>query len=239
VKSWLKFLIPTAFTLLIGGIYLFTVWKQRQNPGVIAQNSAQKLSADDLAVVRELFPAHFEDTIQLEGSAVWMKNGYTISYFPATFDHVDFAHPAGVLPSIQRLDIKKILKSAVPASLDDGVSHGSQQVFAVFALPGQSGLFALPIGVIDGDDEAYYCDVLFFYDDPHTIYDNWSKDTWAAIDAHQVKPGMSELQTRLAIGQNMHPDSSQQGNRTVTFDQATKHWTVTFVDNRATTIQGM
>jgi hypothetical protein len=239
VKSWLKFLIPTAFTLLIGGIYLFTVWKQRQDPGVIAQNSAQKLSADDLAVVRQLFPAHFEDTLQLQGTTVWMKNGYTISYFPATLSRIDFAHPAGVVPSVQRLEIKKILKSAVPASLDDGVSHGSQQVFAVFALPGQSGLFALPIGVTDGVDEAYYCDVFFFYDDPHTIYDNWSKDTWAAIDAHQVKPGMSELQTRLAIGQNMHPDSSQQGNRTVTFDQASKHWTVTFVGNHATTIQGM
>jgi hypothetical protein len=239
VKSWQKILIPTAFTLLIGAIYLFSVWKQRQDPGVVAQSSAQKLSADDLAVVRELFPAHFEDTIQLEGSTVWMKNGYTISYFPATFSRIDFAHPAGVLPSIQRLEIKKILKSAVPASLDDGVGHGSQQVFAVFALPGQSRLFALPIGVIDGDDEAYYCDVLFFYDDPHTIYDNWSKDTWAAIDAHQVKPGMSELQTRLAIGQNMHPSSSQQGNRTIAFNQASKHWTVTFVDNRATTIQGL
>ena len=57
MKSWQKFLIPTAFTLLIGGIYLFTVWKQRQDPGVVARNSAPKLSADDLAVVRGLFPA--------------------------------------------------------------------------------------------------------------------------------------------------------------------------------------
>ncbi len=38
--------------------------------------------------------------------------------------------------------------------------------------------------------EAYFCDMLFFYDDPHTIYDHWPKDVWAAIDARQVKPGI-------------------------------------------------
>jgi len=39
--------------------------------------------------------------------------------------------------------------------------------------------------------EVIDSDILFFYDDPHMIYDHWSKDVWAAIDAHQVKPGMS------------------------------------------------
>lgn len=237
MKTWQKFLIPTCITLLIGGVYLLFVWHQRQNPGVVGQNSAPKVNADDLAVVRELFPAHFEDVLKLVGASVWMKDGYVISYFPYAAGRIVFAHPAGVVPSLQRLDIKKIVKSPVPASVDDGISHSTRQVFAVFALPGQTGLFATPIGATDGIDEFYACDQLFFYDDPHSIYDNWSKNTWAAIDAHQVKPGMSELQTRLAIGQSMQPSSAEKGNRTVTFDQAGKHWTVTFVDNHATTIQ--
>ena len=38
---------------------------------------------------------------------------------------------------------------------------------------------------VDGSQEEYFSDVLFFYDDPHTIYDNWPKNVWAAIDAHQ------------------------------------------------------
>ena len=85
--------------------------------------------------------------------------------------------------------------------------------------------------------EQYFSDILFFYDDPHSIYDNWPKNVWAAIDAHQVLPGMSELQTRMSIGQKTQSDGSSEGNRTVTYDQAGKQWTITFVDNHATTIE--
>ena len=66
--------------------------------------------------------------------------------------------------------------------------------------------YATPVGAIDGSEEQYYSDLLFFYDDPHMIYANWPKDVWAAIDAHQVKPGMNELETRLALGQKMQTD---------------------------------
>ena len=48
---------------------------------------------------------------------------------------------------------------------------------------------------------------------------------------------MSELQTRMAIGQKTQSDDSSEGNRTVNYDQAGKQWTVTFVNNHATTIQ--
>jgi hypothetical protein len=47
---------------------------------------------------------------------------------------------------------------------------------------------------------------------------------------------MSELQTRMAIGQKMRPDGDKEGDRTVTYDQDGKHWTITYVKNRATTI---
>ena len=238
MKSWKIFAITTLATLTIGGIYLYSVWKHRQAPGVPGPNQArQTLSDDDLAVVRALFPGHFDDLRQLEGTAVWMKNGYTMPYYPFAAGHVDFARRVGLIPATQRLEIKKIVKAAAPAKEDDGIAHGSRQAIAVFALPGSEGLFATPIGVIEGNQEAYFTDVLFFYDDPHGIYDHWPKDVWTAIDAHQVKAGMSELQTRMAIGQKMHPDGSEEGDRTVTYDQDTKHWTVTFQKNRATAVK--
>ena len=238
MKTWKVFLIPTLITLTIGAIYLFSVWKHRQNPGIISQKDENEtLSKDDLVVMRAFFPQHFEDTLRLEGTTVWMKNGYTMSYFPYSGGHVEFARRVGVIPPAQRMEIKKIIKSAVPADVDDGVAHGSRQALAVFALPGAKDLYAMPIGSIQGSEEAYYCDMLFFYDDPHKIYDYWPKDVWSAIDAHQVKPGMSEVETRLAIGQNMHPDGTKEGDRTVTYDQDGKSWTVTFVKNKATTIK--
>jgi len=238
LKPWKVVLIPTAITLLIGSIYLYSVFKKRENPGIVAtQQAEQPENKDDLAVVRAFFPHYFADTLRLEGASVWMKNGYTIPYFPYAGGRVQFSKKVGVLPALQRLQIKKIIKSAVPASVDDGMSHGSRQALAVFALPGGKDLYATPIGAMDGSQEQYFCDLLFYYDDPHTIYDDWPKDVWAAIDAHQVKPGMSELQTRLSIGQNMHPDGDTEGNRTVTYDQAGKKWTVTFAHDKATTIK--
>ncbi|HUX43572.1 MAG TPA: hypothetical protein VMV57_02365, partial [Terracidiphilus sp.] len=137
----------------------------------------------------------------------------------------------------QRLDVKKIVKAAVPATVDDGIEHGSRQAFVVFALPGAKDLFATPVGMMEGNQEAYYTDLLFFYDDPHTIYDYWPKDVWAAIDAHQVKPGMSELETRMAVGQKTHSDGQTEGDRTVTYDMNGTKWTVTYVKNRATEIK--
>ena len=99
--------------------------------------------------------------------------------------------------------------------------------------------YATPVGAIDGSEEQYYSDLLYFYDDPHTIYASWPKSVWAAVDAHQPKPGMSELQTRLAVGQKIQTDDPRtEGNRTVTYDADGKKWTVTFVNDRATKVQG-
>jgi len=239
MKAWKIVVIPTLITLTIGGIYLSSVWKQRQNPGVVAQgNSDRKMSDDDLAVVRAFSPAHFEDTLRLQNTAVWMKNGYTMPYFRYEGSRVEFNKRVGLISSMQRLDVKKIVKAAVPANVDDGISHGKRQALAVFALPGSEDLYATAIGVMDGSEEAYYSDILFFYDDPHTIYDHWSKDVWATIDAHQVKPGMSELETRLAIGQKEHASGQTEGDRTVTYDQNGKQWKITYVGNKATEIKG-
>jgi len=238
VSTWKKILIPTLITLTIGGIYLYSVWKHRQNPGVIGQQDAsQNVTMDDVAVVRMEFPQHFSDLLELQGKSVWMKNGYTMPYFPYAAGKVEFGKRVGEIPSGQKLDVQKIIKAVVPANVDDGIGHGSRQAMVVFSMPDSKDLFATPAGVMEGNEENYYCDLLFFYDDPHTIYSNWPKDAWTAIDAHQVKPGMNELQTRMAIGQKMHPDSQNEGNRTVTYDQSGQKWTVTFVKNRATMIR--
>jgi hypothetical protein len=238
VKNWQKALIVTLITLTTGGVYLLVVFEQRRNPGIAPQASPeQTLTPDDVAVVRMMFPTSFDDALKLQNTSVWMKNGYTMPYFPYKSGHIDFIQNQGKIPSAQRLDIKKVIKAATPAQVDDGISHGTRQVFAVFALPGGTSLYATAIGAIDGSQEEYFSDILFFYDDPHTIYDNWPKNVWAAIDAHQVLPGMSELQTRMSIGQKTQSDGSSEGNRTVTYDQAGKSWTITFVDNKATTIK--
>jgi len=238
VKTWQKILLSTLVTLAIGGVYLFSVWEHRRNPGVTASQSPdQNLTPDDVAIVREMFMTSFSDTLTLQGKSVWMKNGYTMPYFSFGGGRIAFNQRVGLIPAAQRLDVKKIVKASPPASVDDGIDHGSRQVFAVFALPGSADLYATAIGVMDGGQEQYFSDLLFYYDDPHTIYDNWPKDVWAAIDAHQVKPGMSELETRMSIGQKIETEGGAKGDRTVTYDQNGKKWIVTFANDKATSIK--
>jgi hypothetical protein len=238
LSTWKKILIPTLITLAIGGIYLFIVYKHRENPGVAATKQPEEhLSADDVAVVRMETPQHFEDVKDLEGKSVWMKNGYSMPYYTYAGGRVEFGKQAGLIPADQRLDVKKAIKAAAPASVRNNIEHGSQQVMVVFTLPDGKEEFATPVGFVQGAEEHYYCDVLFYYDDPHTIYTNWPKDVWAAVDAHQVKPGMSELQTRMAIGMKSHSDVQTEGNRSVDYDVNGKHTSVTYRDNHATAIQ--
>ena len=237
MKTWKVVVACTLVTLAVGGIYLFVVFKHRQDPGVIGQKQPEQvMSKDDLVVLREIFPAHYEDLARLEGTTVWMRNGYVMPSYPYVGDRVVFAKQVGVIPAAQRLEIKKIVKVAVPANLDDTIAHGSRQAFVVFQLPGAKDQYATPVGAMQGDQEMYFADLLYYYDDSHTIYDHWPKDVWAAIDAHQVKPGMSELETQMSVGSKMHPDGETVGDRTVTYDQDGKEWTVTFLKNRATTI---
>lgn len=247
MKTWQKVLIPTAISLAIGGIYLAVIFHQRSQPGVAANQPEQKLTADDIAVVRMEFPQHFDDVKDLEGKSVWMKNGYSMTYFPYTKGHVEWTKPVGLLPPAQRLDVKKVIKAAVPAKVDDGIDHGNEQAIVVFALPGAGAaqgaaenkdLYAVAVGAMQGQLEQYFDDMLFYYDDPHGIYTNWPKDVWAAVDAHQVKPGFSELQTRMAIGSKAQYDGQTEGDRSADYDVKGKHIKVTFSHDKATSIQG-
>lgn len=187
------------------------------------------------------FPSHFDDLKDEEGKSLWMKNGYTMPYFPYAGGKVDFKKRVGVIPPLQKLEIKKAIKVAVPADVDDGISHGTRQAMYVFTFPTNKNdkqEYATPVGAMEGTEEQYYSDLLFFYDDPHAIYAHWPSDIWAAVEAHQAKPGMSELQTRLSLGQKIQTDNPRtEGNRTVTYDLDGKKWTVTFVNDRATKVQ--
>lgn len=237
MKPWKMVVYPLMVTLLVGGVYLFVVFKHRSDPGIAGRQVDAPVNRDDLAEVRQLMPTEFKDVEKLAGTSVWMKNGNVMPYFAAAGARIDFTRRVGVIPPMQRLDVKKVIKAAVPAGVDDGMSHGARQAFAVFALPGSAALYATPIGVMDGAEEQYFTDLLFFYDDPHTIYSEWQKETWAAIDAHQAKPGMNELQTRLALGQKLKAGEGSEGNRTISYDAGGRQWTVTFADDHATSVR--
>jgi len=111
-----------------------------------------------------------------------------------------------------------------------------KQIMAVFEKAGEPGTFAASFGTNTGDDYAFNANDIFFFEDPHELYKHWPADIWSAVDQHQAKQGMSELQASFALGSNMSADGGDYGNRTIEFANAGKPVTVTFEKNKATTI---
>ena len=237
MKSWQAIGLLTLVVLLIAGGRLLYVFHERNQPAVQAPQAPQRrLTEDDVVQPRKMYIASLKEAKDLAGKTVWVQAGYALDYYPYAAGRVEFSHPAGVLPAVQQLAIQKVITEKAPANLAARIPIGDKQVFAIFKMAGDPKDYATAIGTIKGTDETYYCDDIFYYDDPHQLYKHWPADVWQAVDQHHPKPGMNELQVAMALGTMQQSESSDYGNRTVTYDAGGKKWAVSFVKNKATTV---
>jgi hypothetical protein len=231
--------------LVLAGLRLFFIYRQRHAPAPAARapQPNPNFSADDYVVPTQ---AHAYDLKTakgaLDGKTVWVKAGNQISYYPFAGAHIDFKHPAGVLPPLEKLDVTNVIEAASPGSKGEEIAPGvrvrEQQVLAVFHPAEDKKTYAVPIGASRGGDYSLYINDTFFLDDPHQLYKHWAPDTWTAIEQHQAKPGMNELQVSLALGIGIAQGSGgDYGNRTLTYDNNGHPVTVTFQNNHATQVQ--
>lgn len=238
MKTWQKISLITLVVLLLFGIRIFFIWRERHAPMAEPPKVVERqLTADDVVQPRKLYIDNLESAKALDGKTVWVQSGYSLDYYSYTGHRVDFAHQAGVLPSVEPLAIQDVITEKAPANLATRIPLGDKQVFAVFNMPNDPKDYAAAIGFIKGTDSTYFCDQIFYYDDPHTMYNFWGPKIWAAIDQHAPIPGMNELQTAMALGVIQQSDSSDIGNRTVDYDAGGKKWSVTFQKDKATAIK--
>lgn len=238
MKPWQKIALIVLPAILIFGIGIWRIQVARNRPvAVQPRNEERHLSDEQMVQPRKLYIDDLKSARDLIGKPIWVQAGYELEYYPYAGHHVDFAHKSGVLPSIERLDIRDIVTQKFPADLETRVPRGSNQAFAVFTMPGDPKEYATAIGTIQGNDSTYYCDNVFYYDDPHQMYKFWPSDIWQAVDQHQPKAGMTELEVAMALGVMQRSDSSNSGNRTVDYDAGGKHWEVTFENDKVTQFQ--
>ncbi|HTW44719.1 MAG TPA: hypothetical protein VMD58_04180 [Acidobacteriaceae bacterium] len=238
MKTWQKVSLVTLFVLLICAIRVYFIWRERHEPMVQPHQAAEpQLTQDEMVLPRKMYIDSISDAKALDGKTVWIQAGYSLDYYPYAGHRVDFAHQSGVLPSVQQMEIQDIVTQKVPASHATRVPHGDKQVLVVFKMPNRPDEYATAIGYIQGSDSTFYCDQIFYYDDPHTMYNYWGSKVWAAIDAHHPIPGMNELQTAMALGVVQQSEASTIGNRTVYYDAGPQKWAVTFSNDKATTIK--
>ncbi len=218
--------------IVIAAIYsAYTFYQRRAETTPEKRTEAASLNPDYYVTPKKLYPYDVKTTKeQLTQQPVWVKVGYSITYFPAAGSRVDFAHDAGKLLPLERLEVKDVVTGAPPDA------HGETQVLAVFEK--ERRRYAFSVGSILEGNFKYLGNEMLFIEDPHALYKHWTADVWQAIGQHQVKPGMSELQADFAVGLGVPEGAGQPGNRTLDYPNGDKPLIVTYSNGKAVNIRG-
>jgi len=226
--------IALGLALVIAGARAGYILYQRHEDNLAAQKvieakNAGYSNADYYVVPKKLYPFDLHSAQQLTAQPVWVKEGYKYTYYRyvPVVKSVDFLHDAGLLGPIERLEIKDVM--AVPAP------GGRRQVVATFEKDGHS--FAVPIGFEAEGQYKFYSDEMFYVEDPHELYKHWPAEVWQAVAAHEVKPGMSELQADFAVGAGTLDAGSSSAERTLHYANGGKPVVVVYRDGKAVEVK--
>ena len=179
---------------------------------------------------KKLYPYDIKSAKQLTQQPAWVREGYHYTYYryDAATKRVDFAHDAGLLGPIEKLTIKNVITATPPGAAE------KRQVMAVFEKEGKT--YAVPIGYVADGEYNIYSDDMFFIEDPHELYKHWPADVWQAVDQHEVKPGMNELQADFALGMGVPDAGGSSDERTVRYPNGGKPLVVTYRNGKAAEI---
>jgi hypothetical protein len=192
------------------------------------QQQERLMNLDYYVTPKKLHAYDLNSARELTKQPVWCREGYRYSYYPynAASHKADLNHVAGQLGPIERLSVTGVVAQPEPGS-------AGKAVLATFEKNGQ--MFAVPIGSELKGDYNIYADEIFYIQDPKELYKHWPADIWQAIEEHQVKPGMNEIQTAFAIGMGVpHPMNGDE--KTVDYPNGGNPLRVTFRSGTAVEI---
>lgn len=209
----------------------YILYERRVSKIEQAKSQPPPLNPDYYVIPKKLYPYDLKSAKQLTKQPVWAKEGYRYTYYPydPARHHVDFAHEAGLLLPIEKLEIKDVITAVAPSAPEQ------RQVMAVFMKDGNS--YAFSIGSAKGSDYRIYSDEILYIQDPRELYKHWPPDVWEAIEKHEVKPGMNELQADFAIGMGVPERQSDPAVKTVNYPNGGKPLSITYRDGRAAEIK--
>jgi hypothetical protein len=234
-----QYIIGLLMVLLVIRLgFIFYQRHQAQNPE--EKKPTYSSDMDDYVLPPKIHPYDLKSAAkELVGKTVWVRAGNAVHYYPfsAATHTADLKHDKGLLPPMAKFQIKDVVLQKIPAgALAEGqVAVVQKQVLAAFQMRDEPGTFAVPIGTSTGDDFNFTANDLFFFADPHELYKHWPPETWQAIDNHQAKQGMNEIQVSMALGTSA-TGSGEYGNRTLEFTNNDHPVKVTFEKNRAVSV---
>ncbi len=232
-----KMQLALLLAMVVAGLRAGYILYERHEDKVAAekQKQAQNLgysNPDYYVSPKKLYPYDVKSAKQLTQQPVWVKEGYRYTYYrydPAR-KQVDFAHEVGLLLPIEKLEIKDVVTAMLPTG-----KGARRQVVAVFQQ--ETKTCAVPIGYEADGQYKIYSDEMFFVEDPHDLYKHWPADVWQAVEQHEVKPGMNEMQADFAIGMGVPDAGDTSYEKTVRYPNGGKPVVVVYHDGKAAEIK--
>jgi hypothetical protein len=224
--------------LFVRLVFIFYQRHEAQKP--VEKKITYSSNMDDYVIPPKIHPYDLKSAEkELVGKTIWVRAGNSVHYYPySSASHAaDLKHEKGLLPPLAKLQVKQVfLQRTHAGNLAEGqVAVVQKQILAAFQMANEPDTYAVPIGAATGDDFNFTANDLFFFTDPHELYKHWPPETWQAIDNHEVKPGMNEIQVSMALGTSA-TGSGEYGNRTLEFTNNDHPVTVTFEKNRAVSV---
>jgi hypothetical protein len=228
--------IALGLAVVVAGVRAGYILYERHEDFAAAEKQQQAKNAgysnaDYYVAPKKLYPFDLKSAKQLTLQPVWVKEGYRYTYYPydGARKRTDFAREAGLLLPIERIEIKDV-------EAEPGPGPGSRrQVMAVFQREGKS--YAVPIGFETEGQYKIYSDEMFYVEDPHELYKHWPAEVWQAVEQHEVKPGMNELQADFAVGMGTLDAGSSSAERTLHYSNGGNPLVVIYRDGRAVEVR--
>ena len=235
LRKRIQIILGIAFVIAL--VRIAFIYHERHEESVSRRQqqpvSSYKITSDDYVTPPKVFPYDTKSAAkELAGKTVWVRTGNQLAYYPyvAARHSVDFSHQVGLLGPLEKLAIKDAVLQTPPKA------RNQKQVFVVFNKAGENNLYAAMIGAEQNGAYSFYINDELFLDDPHKLYAHWPANVWSAIDNHEVKTGMNELQASFAVGTAASAGPGEIGSRTMEYSNNGKPVTVTFENNKAVSV---
>jgi hypothetical protein len=226
--------LALTLAVVVAGLRAGYILYDRHQEYLAAEKQKQAKNAgysnpDYYVAPKKLHPYDLKSANQITQQPVWVKEGYRYTYYPynASAKRTDFGHEAGLLLPIERLEIKSVEMETAPG--------GRRQMMAGFEKDGKS--YSVPIGFESDGQYKIYSDEIFFIEDPHELYKHWSPDVWQAVEQHEVKPGMNEMQADFAVGMGVPDTGNSSSEKAVRYPNGGKPLVIVYRDGKAVEIK--
>jgi len=226
--------LALTLAVVVAGLRAGYILYERHEEYLASEKQKQAKSAgysnpDYYVAPKKLHPYDLKSANQITQQPVWVKEGYRYTYYPynVAAKRTDFGHEAGLLLPIERLEIKSVEMETAPG--------GRRQMMAVFEKDGKS--YSVPIGFESDGQYKIYSDEIFFIEDPHELYKHWAPDVWQAVEQHEVKPGMNEMQADFAVGMGVPDTGNSSSEKTVRYPNGGKPLVIVYRDSKAVEIK--